>query len=93
MDSLPSDTLALPNEWLLLSDSKDHQGGNNGRTQFLWIAYLAIHSILRVNGHYCQAATLAGTGIWQKANAIGSLPSDTLALPSQRSLLLGSNAR
>ena len=54
--------------------------------------YLAIQSLFRVNGRYCHTATHAETGITQTANPIDSLPSDTLALPSQRALRSYSNA-
>ena len=57
------------------------------------VAYLEIHSLFRLNGQYCHAATHADTGIRLKENLIGSLPTYTLTLPSHRSFPRDSNAR
>ena len=89
-----SDTLPLPSQRSLLSDSNARWNANTAeRNQILSVTYLAIHSLFGVSDRYGQTATHAEMGIRRNANHIGKSPSDKLALPSQRPFMSDSNER
>ena len=67
--------------------AKHAETGMTQKAKNLPFIYLAIHSLFRVNGHYCQTETHAEAGMTQNANRTDNLPSYTIALPTQRSLL------
>ena len=93
MGRLPSDTLALPGQRSLQLTTAHAETGIRINASSIG-TYLATYSLFRDNGHYCETATHAETGITVETKfAAGSLPSDTFSLPSQRSLLSDSNAR